>query len=441
MSVLRREERVQRAAHPVVYPAMRALARRAPVVRVPGIGVVVSDAALARQVLLDTEHFSKLGPGSPADLWTPVLGPAVLLNMEGAEHAALRRALSGLFTARAVGELAQVEADAALGRLAERLLQGEEVDLVREVEELAGTVICRMTGLPPTDAAVRESFAAAREIVGLVRLHRRRLTPGQVRRARRVLGRITARACEAYRAGDPSTVPGRMATLGLSESEALGAVGAFVLTGTETIQSFVPRLVAIAADSGWLDRLLCAPRGSELRTKVVEEALRTTVPSPAMLRSVRAATTVAGVAVRPGDRMVIATISCCRAGGPFDPGAPVDPAIRHLWFGAGPHFCLGMPLALAQVDAVLDALAPVAAAGASLRVVERRVARGVLIPAYRKLVVAVSPAGSAGAAGSTGVVGSAGQAGPADAIETADRAGGSDPSSRPRGATPPDEAA
>jgi len=389
------EERVQRAAHPFVYPAIRALVRRGPVVRVPGVGVLVSDAGLAREVLLDTEHFSKLGPGAPSDLWTPVLGPAVLLNMEGAEHAALRRALSGLFSPRSVRELVGAEQDAVLGGLAPRLLAGDHVDLVREVEHLAGTVICRMTGLPPTDEAVRASFAAAREIVGLVRLHRRSLTPRQVRRAREVLGGLTEHAAAAYRAGDPATVPGRMAELGLSEREALGAVGAFVLTGTETIQSFVPRLVAICADAGWLDRLLAAEAGSALRSRVVEEALRVTVPSPAMLRSVRAETSVGDARVRAGDRIVIVTLACCRASGPFDPEAPVDAAVRHLWFGAGPHFCLGMPLATAQVDAALDALAPVAAAGASLRVVRRKVARGVLVPAYRSLVLAAEGGRSA----------------------------------------------
>ncbi|MBO1750799.1 cytochrome P450 [Actinotalea sp. BY-33] len=381
------EERLQRAAHPVVYPAIRSLRRR-PAVRVPGLGVVVSDAATARAVLLDTEHFSKVGPGAPSDLWTPVLGPAVLLNMEGAEHASLRRALSGLFTPRAVRELTAPVAGAALHDLSARLLAGRRVDLVAEVSELAGAVICRMTGLPPTDAAVRGAFRAAQEIVGLVRLHRRRLTPAQVRRARQVLGDLGRPARTAYRAGDEATVPGRMRALGLSEREALGAVGAFVLTGTETIQSFVPRLVAITHDAGHLGSLLGTPAGALERTRVVEEALRVTVPSPAMLRSVRASATVAGVPVRAGDRVVIATVSCCRAGGRFDPSAPADPAIRHLWFGAGPHFCLGMPLAMAQVDAVLDALAPVASAGRTLRVVDRAAARGVLIPSYRRLGVA-----------------------------------------------------
>src|SRR5207244_2273877 len=89
------EERVMRAAHPVAYPALRAV--RAPVRRVPGLGVLVRDAALLRSTLMDTETFTKTGPGSPADLWTPVLGPSVLLNMEGPDHLALRRRLGPLF--------------------------------------------------------------------------------------------------------------------------------------------------------------------------------------------------------------------------------------------------------------------------------------------------------------------------------------------------------
>lgn len=384
------EERVQRAAHPVAYPAVRALRHR-PVARVPRVGLVVSDAAIAREVLLDVESFSKVGPGSPSDLWTPILGPSVLLNMEGAEHAAMRRALGPILATRAVRELvrgqgndAALSGEGALSEMAARLDAGETVDLAQVVAAQAGAVICGLVGLPPTDAAVRESMAAAGAVTGMVRLHRRQLTTSQVRRARRVLGELTAPAREAYRAGDESTVPGRMRRLGLSEREAMGAVGAFVLTGTETIQSFVPRLLAIAHDTGWMDGLLAAGDGDggDLRRRVVEEALRVTVPTPAMLRSVRADAVVGGQRVSPGDRIVIATVNCCRAAGGFDPARPVDPAVRHLWFGAGPHFCLGMPLAMAQVDEVLDTLS---ALGRQVLVGRRRPARGVLVPAYQEL--------------------------------------------------------
>lgn len=383
--VLHHEERVQRGAHPLAYPVLRALRNR-PAVRVPGLGVVVSDAATAREVLLDTEGFSKIGPGSPADLWTPVLGPSVLLNMEGTEHAALRRTLTPLFTPSSVRALTATRSE-RLDRLAARLLAGENVDLVPVVGDLAGSLICHLVGLGDTGDAVRDQLRRAQEIVGLVRLHRRGLTRSQVARARAVLDELSEPARAAYRDGGTQTVPGRMRELGLSEREAMGAVGAFVLTGTETVQSFVPRLVAITHDAGVLDRLLMTSPSDRWRGRVVEEALRTAVPTPVMLRSVTAEREVAGVRVRPGDRVVIVTISCCRGAGPFDPGREADPAVRHLWFGAGPHFCLGMPLAMAQIDSALAALAPVAAAGRPVSVVRRRVARRVLIPAYRELVV------------------------------------------------------
>lgn len=384
---MRWEERVQHGAHPVVLPFLRRVAARGPVVRVPGIGVVVSDAALAREVLLDAGTFTKTGPGSPADLWTPVLGPAVLLNMEGADHARLRGRLAGLFTPRAVAELTGPVLAAEGDALTRALVAGETVDLVAMAGRVAGSVICRMTGLPATDDGVRAAFRDAQEIVGMVRLHRRRLTGDQVRRARAVLGRLTAHAAVAYRAGDEATVPGRMRGLGLSEREALGAVGAFVLTGTETLVSFVPRLAAMLADTGW-DARLAASDDPSLAGRVVNEALRITAPTPAMLRSVAAPGRIGDVAVRPGDRVVVATLLCCRAAGPFDPLTPPPAAVRQLWFGAGPHFCLGMPLASAQITAVLDALVAAVRERGPLRVVDREVARRVLIPAYASLRVA-----------------------------------------------------
>ncbi|GHH39279.1 cytochrome P450 [Lentzea cavernae] len=372
------ESRLQLAAHPVAYPLVRAVGRVAPVVRVPRVGVVVSDAALAKEVLNDPAHFTKTGPGSPADLWTPVVGPTVLLNMEGAAHGELRRKLSGLFTPRSVSELCGAVLDAPVQELRNDLRAGRPVDLVAVVRRLVGAVICELVGLEVSEAMA--AHAAGTAITSTIRLGRRSLTPAQVLQCRQSLGALTRPAARAWADGDPATVPGRMRQLGLTEEEALGAVAAFVLTGTETLVSYVPRLVALLHDFGWLDRLAAD------RSRVddaVAEALRVTVPSPVMLRSVAADTRIGRVRVRTGDRVVIATISAARALGPFEPERPHPPQIRQLWFGAGPHFCLGMPLAQAEIRAVLDAVLD----ATPLSVVDRSPARRVLIPCYSRLVV------------------------------------------------------
>lgn len=369
------EERVMRAAHPFAYPLLKAV--RAPAKRVPGLGVVVTDATLLRATLMNTASFTKTGPGAPADLWTPVLGPSVLLNMEGEDHLALRRKLGSLFAPAYVDALAERQLDVAA--LTRRLTAGESVDLVAEVRHYASAMISQLVGLE--GAIDDELFRKVSSITSFVRLSRPRLTDAQAAIARSTLAELTASAELAYREGDESTVPGRMRSLGLTEHEAMGAVGAFVLTGTETLVSYIPRLLALLADSGWLPAV---QRDRTLVESAIAEGLRVTTPSPVMLRSVVADDHIGDVAVRPGDRVILATFAANRALGAFDPSANVAASLRQLWFGAGTHFCLGAPLAMAQIRLVVDALLD----AGEVRVVSRRPARGVLIPSYASLVVA-----------------------------------------------------
>jgi len=72
----------------------------------------------------------------------------------------------------------------------------------------------------------------------------------------------------------------------------------------------------------------------------------------------------------------------------FDMNRPVDPRARHLWYGSGPHFCLGFVLAQRELCAVVDALLR---APGRLRVVRRRYARRVLLPGYARLDVRALP--------------------------------------------------
>ncbi|MFA1540941.1 cytochrome P450 [Actinomadura monticuli] len=375
------EERLYLAAHPFAYPLLRAAARRGPVVRVPGVGVVVNDAARAREVLMDGDTFRKDGPGSPGELWTPVLGPSVLLNMEGEAHRALRRRLTDLFVPSYTEALCARVLAEPLERLGDRLGRGATLDVVDAARVMAGTVIGEVIGLEGgTEAAYRDLFEQGERIVAMVSLRTRRLSPAQVRRARAVLDPLGDTAAKAYLAGDESTVMGRMRALGLSEDEARGAAGAFFLTGTETVATLLPRLIAVLADHGQAARVADDPA---LLDRAVEEAMRVTTPTPVMLRSVHRPARVGGVAIRPGDRVLIATHNCCRAYGPFDLDRPHPPELRRLWFGAGPHFCIGYPLAMAQIRLVARTLL----AAAPLVITRRAAARNVLIPTYRHLAV------------------------------------------------------
>ncbi|CAN5378201.1 cytochrome P450 [soil metagenome] len=372
----RHEERVLRAAHPVAYPFLSALP--GPVRRVPGLGVVVKDAALLRATLMNTTAFTKNGPGAPSDLWTPVLGPSVLLNMEGTEHLALRRKLGPLFAPAFVDELVATSLGEVSRTLAASLASGDRVDLVAHARRSASAVIGRLVGLE-VDVMDDDLFRRVSAVTGFVSLARPRLTTAQLGVARGILAELGAHATRAY-AGDESTVPGRMRALGLDEREAMGAVGAFVLTGTETIVSYLPRLAAILIDSGWLPRLAADPT---LVESAIAEGLRVTTPSPVMLRSTLEAGRIGRVAVRRGDRIVLATFAANRALGEFDPSVNAAAHLKQLWFGAGVHYCLGAPLAMAQIRVTMDALL----ASPMLRVVSRTPSRGVLIPSYASLVL------------------------------------------------------
>ena len=72
----REDHRVVFRGHRAGYAALKLIAAAGPVVRVPGVGVVVSDAQIIRDVLLDGRHFSKVGPGGSSELWSPSSGLA-----------------------------------------------------------------------------------------------------------------------------------------------------------------------------------------------------------------------------------------------------------------------------------------------------------------------------------------------------------------------------
>ncbi|RII43743.1 cytochrome P450 [Galactobacter valiniphilus] len=371
----RRDRAVMKAAHPVAFPLLDALPGR--FTRLPKVGTFVKDPALLREVFLDQTRFAKTGPGSPSDLWTPILGPDVLINMDGPEHAALRRKIGPLFTPASVSAIVEDSLTATTAVLRERLASGERVDLVQHAKHAASVVIARLVGVS-TDVVGDDFFRQAARVTGYVSLTRRGLTERQQADARAVMDSLRATAADAYRA-DGDTVPARLRRLGLSEEDATGVVAVLIVTGTETLVSFLPRMSALLIDSGWLPRLADDQASADA---AINETLRVTAPTPVTLRRVAADTSLGGKRLRAGERVVLGTYWATSPFAPFNPSAAAGD-LKRLWFGAGAHFCLGAPLAMAQAHLLLGALAAVP----ELRIVEREAARGVLIPAYARLIV------------------------------------------------------
>lgn len=108
---------------------------------------------------------------------------------------------------------------------------------------------------------------------------------------------------------------------------------------------------AVLSDDDLLEQVQAQPA---LWKKVLEEAVRWVSPIGMYPRQVTAETELAGVQLRPGDRLGVVVASANRDEKVFD-----DPdAFRlgrsgpHVAFGGGPHFCLGTWVARASIGQV-----------------------------------------------------------------------------------------
>lgn len=377
------------AAHPLVW-AMSWLARRAaPVWRVPGLGVLISDAECAREILRRDDEFTKNGPGSFAHAMTAGLGPMALSNMDGDEHRRLRAAIADLFTPARAGVLVGNRAD-ELASMCSRLARGECVDLVHFVRGWSGRIALDLLGVALPDGREEEASQNIVKLSGRLSsiLGFSRSSKRQIRRAQANSEQIAAYFRDSYEQPAPgSSLIDRMHTLEFTFEQATSLLVMMVMAGTLTISAALPRIVALLVDNGSFNQLANNPAGIP---QAIDEGLRFVAPLPGTVRIVRSDAVVQGHKLTAGSRLLILTCNLARDSklfpdpNRFDIARKHDPRARRSWYGAGPHRCPGLNLAQRQLHAILSAMTGTVS---DIRIVKRRASVGALLPAYAQLTV------------------------------------------------------
>jgi cytochrome P450 len=392
---------------PVAYGLLEAARRLGTVVHLPRIGYVISDAEIAREVLMDGEHFDSHSPGSLGFLVSQALGPYALLNMDGPEHKDLKRRLLEVFSTKYVQALIGSATDELVEELRRDLLAGSGVDLVEFMRNFASRMACELIGVKVNPKNERDAyadmFALATEFTALAGLGKRALSQSDLEKAQRIVERLSAHIRGSYENEDvrDHSLTQQMRACQFAFDEVKGVVIIVMIGATELITYGLPRVLTLLVDSRQIEKLRAHP---ELLDRAIDEGFRLVTPSNVILRAVVADHEVRGYRFRKGERALIVFNNIMKQekhfphATRFDIQRTLDPRFRRLPFGAGPHMCLGAGLAIAEARTVLQALLSLEG---DFKILRRRYNRAKTYPGYSSLLIQLRRPRAAGSDQST----------------------------------------
>lgn len=288
----------------------------------------------------------------------------VIATADEPDHAVQRRLLLPPLKAQRIARLEAQLQDFARERVARLLAAGGGDFCALLGETLPAYVVMQLLGLPEEalEAVRRWAMMGGDLLGGHLGAERMRLLLGETQA---MAGFLAAHlesvlARPAGRRGDSLT-----ATLAEGIGEGLvthaQAIGILVVlfgaAGESTASLLGCAVRLLATDPGLQQRLRAEPA---LLDAFIEEAVRLETPFKFHYRVVREPATLGGVALEPGDRLLLGWAAANR-----DPARHADAdALRldraqpqkHLGFGHGIHFCIGAPLARLEVRVALAAL-------------------------------------------------------------------------------------
>jgi cytochrome P450 len=275
-----------------------------------------------------------------------------MIHMDPPDHTRLRGLVNKAFTPRAVDAMAPRIQHLVDGFL-DRVTSAGKMDAIAELAyPLPVTVIAEMLGIPPADRARFKQWSD--EISVVLSGDAAALPEGELRRA------MTARVelVDYFRTvvqqrreqpGDDLLTALVRAEEGggrLTEDELYNTAVLLLIAGNETTTNLIGNgLLALLGHPEEMRKLLANPA---LVGSAVEEMLRYDSPVQMTTRIAKSDVEIHGAKVAAGQTVYLILAAANR-----DPGQFPDPdrfdvsrtENKHVAFGAGPHFCLGAPLA------------------------------------------------------------------------------------------------
>ena len=302
-------------------------------------GVTVLSYDDCHTVLTDPDRFS-------SSIYEHIMGPVMgrtLLEQEGAEHRASRALVSPSFRAKLLERWRTELVEVVVHELIDRFAPRGRADLVREFTfAFPVQVIARLMGLPREDYARFQQLsiellsATLKDYFGEILAERRRVPQDDL---------ISTLA--------ESEIDGER----MSDDEIFAFLLLILPAGVETTyRASGNLLVAMLTEPSLLD-IVRADRG--MLRGAIEEALRWEPPISTVVRVARRDCELGGIAIPSGTNVSVSVAAANRDPAKYPDPDRFDPTrtnIAHLTFGAGPHVCLGMPLARMETTVAINAL-------------------------------------------------------------------------------------
>jgi cytochrome P450 len=318
-------------------------------------GVTVLGYDECQTVLTDSDRFS-------SSIYEHIMGPVMgktLLEQEGDEHRASRALVSPLFRAKLLERWRTELVEVVVNELIDRFASRGKADLVREFTfAFPVQVIARLMGLPREDYVRFQQLSI--ELLSVV--YNWDLGVAASATLKEYFGEILT---ERRRAPEDDLISvlaeSEIGGERLSDDEIFAFLLLILPAGVETTyRASGNLLVAMLTDPSLLEMVRS---NRNIMRGAIEEALRWEPPISTVVRVAKRDCELGGIAIPKGTNVSVSVAAANRDPAHYPNPDQFDPtrkSFAHLTFGAGPHVCLGMPLArmetMVAINALLDRL-------------------------------------------------------------------------------------